>query len=653
MSSKSNSDNTVTFRRPAVRSERGIVLIIALMAIVLLMALLLWVINLGQQVNHRVTTQNAADASAQAGSSWIARQLNTVSYNNMEMARLLAVVPVLDAMPQAVDYAHREDIWMRDSLNAQLARGVGGSPRILAETVEQQFANLYADILNDIEDLVPVDTFFKQIDVSELTFYQTDGDLWRALQGLDEMNTAVLQNLGPVAQTGAVNAGLVNFGTRDKDQAAAMLPVSPTVPFYRGTFNDFLLPVLRGMPPADIDDPVVRRGPWDTVYGWRDIIYERVPGSGGGGSPSTGGSRDVADGGRANNPLSRREGSNGSGGGGGTSVPVAYRTWGPYSWQLRQFSDYDREDDGPLDQTRLSYYLNRIADRKINYVWPGSRPNRTVIDPDWRITYEEAKSIAQRGTPRIYETAFFVCEIKSAYPADDGRFMTPGTWSLAFEDNNGSNPRIVYRRRWQDPARWGIPKLNAHVWRDDWEYQVFYDASIGITPQYDGDGNLIPQPVYRIDHISFAGVNVGQAEEVRNPYEGFNPLATAAPAPTNLRHDDLPHDDLDARWEYLSVLAMARRDDRPQGWRTRFRGGRPDASMVAIAQAKVFNNHSWDLWTPMWRAELEPVSHYEDWLSRFDEGTGTTATNLDEADLARFRTYLENATDLAETMLTH
>ena len=44
-------------------------------------------------------------------------------------------------------------------------------------------------------------------------------------------------------------------------------------------------------------------------------------------------------------------------------------------------------------------------------------------------------------------------------------------------------------------------------------------------------------------------------------------------------------------------------------WPTRFDGRKPYPNIVSIAQVQVFNNHSWDLWTQMWHAQLQSVDN--------------------------------------------
>jgi len=639
---------TVADRHPVYRRhrrQRGIILVITMLALLLLVGLVLWVLNLGQQVNHRVETQHTADATVAAGSGWMARSLNTVAANNTNMARYIALINVLDAMPDAVDYTRRESEWMRDSLEGQLARGVRGQPTQLARIVEDYYAQLYDELVIQIDDIIPADEFYKSINVRRMTQYP-DGSLWHALYALDELNQGIMENLGTMAQVSAVAGGRINRPSGDAS-AAFVLPLEPTVPYRRGSFHDFEQPVLDGRLPPGVDDEQTNRGPWDAVFGWRDIRYE--------GGTYIPGTRQVAGGGSPGNPLSR----GGGGGGGGRVVgrePVGYSVFGPQSWMLRRIGHYRNHR---LFHTRLSMYESRLTRTKSNVIWP--RGGRTdVINPEWIIDWEEAVIAAQSGDPEVRETAFFGIEIKSKYPRTDSRFLTPGTWAPDFEGNaSGINPRIIWRRGWVrlDDSN----KVNDHVWRYEWEYTVFYDSEIGITPEFETvtlpDGTTEQQPVaqtiYRIDHFAFAGVNVGEDAADDHPYGDFNPNSQSAPAPTDIDHNQLDANDDDARWRHLAQLGVARRTDEPQAWASRFRGGRPYPNMVAVAQAKVFNNHSWDLWTQMWHAELEPVTRYDDWVDAIAAGVPPAEANVSGRDLEALTEYMAATAPLADVMLGH
>ncbi len=68
---------------PTRHWRSGAVLVVVLIAIPLLVGLVFFVYNLGDQVNRRLTMQNISDATAISGSGWIARSMNTVAMNNV------------------------------------------------------------------------------------------------------------------------------------------------------------------------------------------------------------------------------------------------------------------------------------------------------------------------------------------------------------------------------------------------------------------------------------------------------------------------------------------------------------------------------------------------------------------------------------------
>ncbi|MEM9915948.1 MAG: hypothetical protein AAF911_13400, partial [Planctomycetota bacterium] len=84
-------------------------------------------------------------------------------------------------------------------------------------------------------------------------------------------------------------------------------------------------------------------------------------------------------------------------------------------------------------------------------------------------------------------------------------------------------------------------------------------------------------------------------------------------------------------------------------WSSRFDGDRPDQFQVGVAQSAVFNNHSWDLWTQMWHAQLTPIDRYGEWLDVMDEaGFGTSTPGRDVPP--SIREYLRATQPLVELM---
>ena len=703
--------------------RRGVVMIVTLLAVILLAALVLWVLNLGQQVNRRVAAQHAADAAARAGAGWVARSLNTVAHNNIRMVRTLALINILDPLPQATKFSLRETEAFHDRLEVQLRTGISVSSSKLNRLLVRAFRRMEERMSGSIEQL---ETFTDHVspphegggtltdfgsglgeqidyDMAWLTDYKRDGNLWRSLRAMDELNQRIMDNLGEMAQSSAVSGGRAALGLAAEEEggasssgfagasepagddpanersgagsAAFMLPLSPTVPHRRGRFLDFQRPLSWGMPPESADDRRVRRGPWDTLYGWRDTLHPWDHDGGGGGPPSID-LRDPYHHGRSYNKHSiftsydpRPD----------LGPALRYRTYGPQEWLLRRIEGYARHF---LPYTRLAWYERRLAEAVGEHLFPQPLeprrlsgtlvekhnsyppdPDRVrrwftdyIVNPEWITDINRADDIATADESRIKETAFFMISVHSRFPRDHPRFMAEGSYRV-------NRPRLLIRRGWRDPddlERRGLTRTMSTVWRDDWQFDLLWDRPIGIWPRTPGGEivtaragafSLIWQRAYAITFMIFAGVNVGNEAEVHNPYSGFDPASPAAPAPMLLDHDALDHDQPNQRWRHLSYLALARRSDLPQAWPGRFRGGRPAPFMLALAQAHVFNNHSWDLWTPMWRAELEPISRYDQWAAKLTQGPAPPGIPPDV--LADLQAYMIHSSALAEAMLGH
>ncbi len=656
--------------------ERGVVMVITLLAILLLVALVLWVLNMGEQVDHRVNAQHAADSAVAAGSGWVARSMNTVAQNNLTISRYITVANVLDGMPLAVEFTTHEQKTLQEALVAQLARGVGSGPTELMEQVQILLEQMNVGLEDEIAQLEPVNALFLDIDVREMTCYNAPGGmgrLWQAMYALDEVSQATMENLPELAQLNAASGGAHNLPNKEKSQAL-VVPINPYLPYTRGQFDDFRRPVLNGLLPLEIDDTEERRGPFDTVFGWHKRIGHRVGGTWVPGSSS-------GPGGRGNVPIGGGAGS-GTGGSwvGGTYEWTHYTTWGWLSYYISGHDWFDPEHghSGTITSfvhhhmyySRLAWWVRMLANIKIDYLWPEGQDTdsddddlddfededelETVIEPLWVIDYNEARSIAAAGEPEIRETAFFVVEIKSKYPKTDPQFMTPGTWAPVTDNGARHQPRVVRRSRWMDPATWGVEKIVSHGWRDEWTYRKYWDSEIDITPISDGEDGYELQTIYRYDHFYFAGVNVGEPLEVRDPNEGLNRNSDAAPAPLNLVHDSVWRDPTSRR-EFMTFLGIASRDDHPQAWASAFHSGKPHERVVALAQAKVFNSHSWDLWTPMWRAQIEPITRYDLWMNAMENGLGqgTSVSLIDLDEVEDLYEYLDSLEPLAPAMLGH
>ncbi|HEX7009552.1 MAG TPA: hypothetical protein VF184_06190, partial [Phycisphaeraceae bacterium] len=190
----------------------------------------------------------------------------------------------------------------------------------------------------------------------------------------------------------------------------------------------------------------------------------------------------------------------------------------------------------------------------------------------------------------------------------------------------------------------GLPRVARYVWQDQ---------RIEQTPSVIGGAVTI----HRTRYYVFLGIDVGQEVTVRNPHNFAD--RAALPAPIDFVHDQFPppgQANLDAAGpQPLRVLGIARRRRPTAMWPTRFDSDTPNPQIVALAQARVFNNHSWDLWTQMWRAQLEPISDYAGWVELLHQTADEAGQipGLDAGQVAQLDRYLHSLEPLADQTLVH
>lgn len=692
------------------RRQSGVVIVITLLAMLLLAAVVMYVINMGRQVNERVATQTAADADVKAGATWVARSYNTVAMNNIAMTRYIAAINTLDGTPDVTKAALDEQTALRDALQARLGSVNTGNAALTA-VVRNQFSLLLGQLNNEVGRLAPVDQVFQGgFDMRTITHYNGPtgrGQMWLAMQSLDEFNQATMDSLGILAQMSADQAGRVNLQQRADNAAAMMLPLEPRTPWVRGHFHDFERPVKQGLlPGADdtgaiqsdsvtigfgqVDDKEFNRGPYDAVYGWRDyrrqgFVPTGPPQGGGVGGTNTGGVTPPFGGPGDNSPSTP-----------GYSPIVGYYTWGTHGHAVRQMHGYATAESG-LIESRFQYWFGQQAGAKLGYLWDGLTA-RSMAMPLWDHGYPSDVPADPATALPFSETAMFTYAIKSTRSISQSGFMSTGTWT---PDNVRDNSRSYYARI-QRHGGWWLPNMTnafggsirmidpldlsttnpgtnvvvagTDTWMISFPYTVYYDADLGLAPQFDINGNPIPYQLYYYRVVTFAGVNrhlvragvfdpttvlnPGSAPDTRvveNPYDGFDPNAPTAPAPMDFDHSLVPHDNAAVRRDLLTFLGIARRDDHATTWPSAFAGGKPDSHIVSLAQASVFNDHSWDLWTPMWHAQLQPVTGFDSWVTLMessDPGTLTVPV-VDVNAYFDLTKYLRSMDQLGPLMLEH
>jgi len=701
------------------------VLVMALLGMTMLVALVFYVYNVGDQVSDRLSLQNAADSAAVSGAGWMARSANTTAMNNVAISRMLGILPVMDAFPLCSEMALGEVTDWEAGLTRQATAlkaflSTSGT-RALTETLPgmeelRDRMGVQRKILKPFKQTLLDGSF----DMETVTHWRTagvggtapHGTLWRAAVALDQYSQATMDSSGVLAQFNARR-----FGKANDAQTALLIPVMPEFPAERGDLDDFQ-PTLEGritvrtrsgstsgsMRRTGADGGAIpdyvyhyRLGPWARLlphWPWRReerraTAWKWVPGS----TPSR--SPIIARGGRGRLPgrghSARRGSRSGRGVGHGHYAPTAwevygYTTRGPYWWAMwrvhryaRGWDRYDNYDDnmsrnhGELPDTNFYEYMRNVSKIKLDYMFPasGTKTPRLVHFPQWRTDYAEAKELAEIPETRITETILYYFDIASSVPESSPDFMKPGTFKT-----NGSLALAAHHRGWQDPAKFrpDAAKILDYIWKSKDQYEITEYPEIGLKREeiqdgdkVDADGNPVMiakfHPVYMIEFCMFGGIDVGGEREVSNPCNWYNSELDELPAPmlidTSVGDYDKDNNDVDrgVRREYFAYLGLARSNNSPPLWGQRFQGANPSDSIHTMAQAKVFNNTSWGLWTQDWQVQLTTLNGYEDWVLRTQQGLSQVPLTQGAVSMSELEKILEFLQaldgDMAEKFLVH
>lgn len=637
-------------QRPVFRRRsRGVVMVITLLALVLLAAMVFYIFNVGHHVSKRVETQNAADNAAISGGRWMARSFNTVASNNVEMARLIALAGVLDSVPLAIEHTLEDQAAILEAIDRQRRSGYGDDTwvqREIAEVIEPNF-------IRQVDFLTPLDELFNggSYDVGRMTFYQSDsggrGELWQAIEALADLNRATMENLGVLTQQNAYRGAQISQREGGKAAGGLLLPWLPTVPWGEGGFDDFESAVAEGQLPDGQNDPEFNRGPFDVLFGqrrWGQISGEIF-------SNLDEDARHSADAlGWIVPPRTRQF---------ERADVDTYLTTGTYEQLLSQISGLsaasERDRDGRRRSSRNSFYkaptpptvldeqsplapslwADRItfaANQKINAVFPGTASiNQVVFDPEWVTDYRAAEAIQDSGSPRIVYGLYLGLEFRRVKTGTDFTFTEPEliNWGLHRADRNALAPPTS--------GATALLEISDRVWREE-------------LPQTD-DPDFEEGDTQYLNYLVWLGINVGEEVSIRNPYNFTNLERGAMPGPVNFTADDFSPDAAQTR-DALKLFGVAHQPKQASFWPEKFDEDRADRTMVAVAQAQVFNNHSWDLWTAMWHAQLTPIDGLDEWMQTLETPVGLEQMPwLEEADLAAVTAYLQATKPLMDLML--
>ncbi len=620
------------------------VLVYALLAIIFftLPCYVFLVYNTGHQINRKIETQNAADSAAVSGAGQVARSLNLAAMNNIETLRLLTVIQILDAMPDATAFALTEQRLMLRATQRHRALGIPGnawlSPGL--ERVE-------ADLNDQLDRLEQLNEMFERYSIGRATRFRgpdgQKGDLWKSIDSLQALSRAAMENVGTLAQLSAVRAAQENQSSAGAQ--GFLVPFVPSITLDEdASFDDFRRPFVEGRLPLRLestDRPQDTRGPWDALYGWRDYTYNTTDFL----RPNT-----PAHGGYASelflfNPISTPRRLRGE--------VVSYSTQAAFTrfagLLLQATVDgfgtsagYDRGFGGNRETwVRSWFYAHTIglAREKANF----------LFGPD------------EEGAPAFPSEGYVVL----SNDGNDSNWISEHSVAQGFVQTIGGStnarPRPLYLwlefdeveadALWQPIDQpplfsWGIFPFRARL--SNWLIKPLVsetnpDAPFGNVGSIDTltraeSRREVTNPVtgntkryIRYLYFVWCGLNVGTTGGTTNPNPPLGTPEDELPKPVLFLLSDLSPDDAQARRDRLTFLAAAEQPTASPLLGSLFDADRPTRSTIALAQAKVFNTHSWDGFTPMWHAQLTDVDDLDGWLDTMQR-TGSVTNNIDFLD---------------------
>ncbi len=663
--------------------RQGQILVITLLAMTLLVGLIFYVYNVGDQVNRRLELQNAADAAAISGAAWMARSMNVIAMNNVTQVRLIALALVLDSMPLAAEMTVAEET------------GVGSLPIPLEEQLERDVWPIKLDPTNFLHDgleeihrqltrrgtgkqpdthLDLIETIDRKLDqrdeleteggfdVAEATQWSIagrngslpHGTIWQAIKAVDELSRAVAASAGVLAQANAVR-----FGKANRAETAMLVPVEPNIPVQLDcTFQDFQ-PVLSdhidfindpasGAPYATgvLTQPVERLrrsadilkeietvgvrggaipdfawphrvGPFARVYGWRDYHWREE--------------------GEWWQTHYRR-------------LRIGYSTYGPLEHALRivltNFGQMGTQYGGIAYTSRFPHHLRRIAKLKLAYMLELPAPQKIQYSDEWITDYHQARKFIgkKENRERVLRTRYYRVVVDSKYDPGptkkDPRWLTGRLGEMREERTFHSwqiRPPLSGPITNQPLQRWALDwngvrilpysdqytdKVANHVWIRRYKRRVREYRRFNWPPRpiLDKKGNITGYDrytLYRVEWYVWGGMEIRNEVEISDLLAGADDGDLPAPILLETSGEEEPEEVPGGGWRVkpFEYLGVATSSDQAKFWHQKFASRNPQKAALALAQAKLFNNTSWDLWTQDWRVQLTPISRWNEWLS--------------------------------------
>jgi hypothetical protein len=613
---------------------------------------------------------------------------------NMTLAEVTAWQACLQAQMPAIQamIAHLPDPKEQNVLNAALSASPNNpNAGFLLDRLE-----------NEINILTPVDQVLNhsEFNMAATTNWSVtaqdgtpgQGTLWQAIVALGQFNNATKASWGMLAQENAVR-----YGQSDNANLAFLTPILPVMPAYLGAFTDFeplergsetvgsnfATATRKGGPGGAIPEMVIqdaqhqgppyfsplsvppypyRLGPYARLIRWVNYSF-------------TGGSMGAQ-------PSGNASGLPGDGGGfsfGGSWVgatKTGYSTYGPVAWAMNNLRTWASGNlpDCYFNNPDFSKFMSQLTTIKLEYMFGSQTPQR-IHYPKFIPNYNDAKNAAVDPNTPPYMTYYFCVVIISSVPEGDPNWLKPGTFCAnvpGYTVPEQPNVNIltpfagwvdmdkVVANPGLDPIRRTWTRLGDFIWKGKTQPPPSplcpvspYWQDIGINLKLDGNGKPIPQPLYVVEFRIFGGLDVGPMVNVSNPCNWSSSDVLPQPMLLDTTKGDCADPsapgvqvgaDVGMRRKLFTFLGVARHTATSNFWQQQFQPANPSGNMVTVAQTELFNNTSWDLWTQDWRAQLVPVSQWDDWTAQMAAGAGdASATNgvLQPNDVTTVAEYLK------------
>lgn len=418
-------------RRRFGRRRGGQILVLAILAITMLVSLIFYVYNVGDQVNRRMAMQDSSDSAVISGAGWMARSMNVVAMNNIAQARMISLAVVLDSMPLAAEMSIAEetgDDKLADALQNWRTVGSAFTQYEKDNFYREGLAELYRQLTEGQDDegeehystrqlelLKRIDQTFDSSDeknpegvyeIENDTHWwpaggssQSHGSIWAAAIALDEFSQATAESAGLLAQSNAVR-----FGSANTAATAFLTPVAPEFPGLRRDFSQFESLFSKYI--YVLDDPrreryehrVVNSDLVGKLQRSKDIPWDiRRISVRGGAIPDFVWPQRMG-------PFSHvyqwrdyhHQRSEAWGRSSWQWERRGYSTYGPLEHAIRvvrsQFGEAGHywSGSGSADTSRFSYHLRTIAKLKLAYLFGLASPQKVQYPSEWITDYNEA-----------------------------------------------------------------------------------------------------------------------------------------------------------------------------------------------------------------------------------------------------------------------